>query len=261
VTDKLLIAGIRCLKCGDVIYSRAGHDFRRCSCTAVAIDGGFSYTRIVGNREDFEGAYFLLPVSKAELYEDWNSGTDKFGKISKGDQVDIDFFTLKKSLEMHKEAEVQHDEKKAEVRAVNKELFKVKIEHEVTPQQICNLLVTAFDGYFTKQWLACEEVHMPRVPDWSWCSEEEREEWEAVRKIYVAAMCGGTVSFIDRVENDDPDESPNLLIMDKHSLIRGLKIMAEKYPRHFQDFIREKDDAITGDIYVQCCLLDEAPYG
>ncbi len=152
-------------------------------------------------------------------------------------------------------------EQKAEVRAVNKDLFKVKIEHEVTPQQICNLLVTAFDGYFTKQWLACEEVHMPRVPDWSWCSEEEREEWEAARKIYVAAMCGGTVSFIDRVENDDPDESPNLLIMDKQSLIRGLKIMAEKYPRHFQDFIREKDDDITGDIYVQCCLLDEAPYG
>lgn len=31
---------IRCKKCGDVIESKSGHDFRTCSCKSVMVDGG-----------------------------------------------------------------------------------------------------------------------------------------------------------------------------------------------------------------------------
>lgn len=40
---------IRCTKCNDVIESKHRHDFVRCSCGAVAVDGGDDYLRIVGN--------------------------------------------------------------------------------------------------------------------------------------------------------------------------------------------------------------------
>lgn len=31
---------VRCLACNEVIESCSGHDFRRCSCKATAVDGG-----------------------------------------------------------------------------------------------------------------------------------------------------------------------------------------------------------------------------
>jgi len=37
--------------------------------------------------------------------------------------------------------------------------------------------------------------------------------------------------------------------------------MAEKYPRHFHNFLEENDDAETGDVFIQCCLFGEIVYG
>ncbi len=43
----------QCLKCGDHIESQHVHDFRYCSCKAVAVDGGYDYLRRVGKAEDY----------------------------------------------------------------------------------------------------------------------------------------------------------------------------------------------------------------
>lgn len=45
--------GIRCLQCGEAVYSKYTHDFRRCKCGAVAVDGGSSYLRIIGDFTDW----------------------------------------------------------------------------------------------------------------------------------------------------------------------------------------------------------------
>lgn len=41
----------------------------------------------------------------------------------------------------------------------------------------------------------------------------------------------------------------------------GLSIMAEKYPRHFQDVVADNADAETGDVLVQLSLFGEIVYG
>ena len=35
----------RCRRCGDIIESRYTHEFVRCSCGAIAVDGGKEYLR------------------------------------------------------------------------------------------------------------------------------------------------------------------------------------------------------------------------
>lgn len=45
---------VRCKKCGNVIESTYAHDFKFCSCGAIAVDGGKDYLRRSGNLEDFE---------------------------------------------------------------------------------------------------------------------------------------------------------------------------------------------------------------
>ena len=45
VQKKLIRNAIKCNHCGDIIESKYTHDFKWCSCGAVAVDGGLSYTR------------------------------------------------------------------------------------------------------------------------------------------------------------------------------------------------------------------------
>lgn len=45
------------------------------------------------------------------------------------------------------------------------------------------------------------------------------------------------------------------------SLVRGLRIMAEKYPRHAARILEDSSDAETGDVLIQCATLGEIVYG
>lgn len=78
------VTALECSVCGDLIYSRARHDCIECSCASCFIDGGFDYIR-VGFRPDRPAArmYTLkLPeVTKTELYDDWNTRSNQYGRI------------------------------------------------------------------------------------------------------------------------------------------------------------------------------------
>jgi hypothetical protein len=41
----------------------------------------------------------------------------------------------------------------------------------------------------------------------------------------------------------------------------GLQVMADKYPKHFADFMSEEDDCVTADVFLQCCLFGDIIYG
>ena len=44
-TEIIVRNSARCLDCGDEIVSTHRHDFRRCSCGRLAVDGGHAYRR------------------------------------------------------------------------------------------------------------------------------------------------------------------------------------------------------------------------
>jgi len=52
--EKIIRNIIKCKKCGDIIESKSTNDYKRCSCGAVAIDGGKDYLKRIGNEEDYE---------------------------------------------------------------------------------------------------------------------------------------------------------------------------------------------------------------
>jgi len=77
----MIINGIKCLSCGDVVYSRARHDMRGCSCGDVAIDGGFDYKKVSYRKSCPESIQLDVDVTKDELYHDWNNNVNNFGLI------------------------------------------------------------------------------------------------------------------------------------------------------------------------------------
>jgi hypothetical protein len=74
---------IQCPNCKDIIYSRARHDFRDCSCGDCAIDGGFDYNRILAkNPTELKRINkFIMGVTRKDLYDDWNNRENKYGVI------------------------------------------------------------------------------------------------------------------------------------------------------------------------------------
>ena len=67
----ILRNAIRCKRCGDVIESKHRHDFRTCSCGAVAVDGGYDYLRRIHPCNcDSDDAYEELSVTDSEEEED-----------------------------------------------------------------------------------------------------------------------------------------------------------------------------------------------
>ncbi len=74
---------------GEIIYSRARHDFHYDETGSVAIDGGFDYVKTsFKSMDDFEFVTLRLKgVTKKMLYDDWYhmNSDDKYGSIHKDD--------------------------------------------------------------------------------------------------------------------------------------------------------------------------------
>lgn len=77
------VLGVKCPYCKEIIYSRARHDFRRCSCGNIFVDGGKEYLKYGG--ENIENIKFfkieLDNIEEKDLLKDWLNFKEKYGKI------------------------------------------------------------------------------------------------------------------------------------------------------------------------------------
>ena len=84
----LKVTAIYCYKCKHYVYSCANHDYRRCHCGAVSIDGGtgpicgFSYSP----DSKYRLTKLVVKASTKDLYDDWNYQNQvkrRFGLVHK----------------------------------------------------------------------------------------------------------------------------------------------------------------------------------
>ena len=52
-------------KCRNIIESKTTNDLKRCSCGAVAVDGGKEYLKRIGNDEDYEELSIIKNTSQS----------------------------------------------------------------------------------------------------------------------------------------------------------------------------------------------------
>lgn len=70
------VTGVICEECGQIIFSRARHDFRSCVCGHTSVDGGFDYVKVCGS--SWSLIELEIKATKQELYHDWNSRRDEY---------------------------------------------------------------------------------------------------------------------------------------------------------------------------------------
>lgn len=75
------------------------------------------------------------------------------------------------------------------------------------------------------------------------------------KHIHYPLLPGGVIVLED-IEDDN-----KLYRLDFEAVQRGLKCMANNWPKHFADFMQDNADATTGDVFVQCALFGDIVYG
>ncbi len=116
-----------------------------------------------------------------------------------------------------------------------------------TKKRIEDLLCGAFEGG-SNYWYFIEKFNYP---------EGQNKKSLGIEFAHIELPFKGGSLTITTPEEEDGKE----YILDEQACIRGLNTMAEKYPRHYADWLAENDDAITADVYLQCCLFGELVYG
>lgn len=77
------VVAIKCPECEYTVFSRAPHDFRRCFCGKIAIEGGFDYVRLLFPHDMDPPEFKKIDVYQTpmELFEDWNCSRNIYGRI------------------------------------------------------------------------------------------------------------------------------------------------------------------------------------
>ena len=111
------VAAIKCLLCGDTIYSRANHDFKWCSCKNCYVDGGPS---IISDDDDNDGGNMrvgwtikskiidvveIIELSKEVsakkvLINDWNRDINDYGLVKDNKYTEDDLIAARAKIKL-----------------------------------------------------------------------------------------------------------------------------------------------------------------
>ena len=139
--------------------------------------------------------------------------------------------------------------------------MKIKIELEIPVERIADLLSCAFEsgdvgywckvGYYDRTGLAPEKVAALGK-----CAELGQHSM----CVWLPLVEGCSLEVIEHNDSEGPEAwVSHYLTLDK--IKEGLKLMAKKNPSQFAAFLNEEEDMVTGDVFLQFCVLGEERYG
>ena len=118
----------------------------------------------------------------------------------------------------------------------------IEIEtRSITPQMIADQMVCAFEGG-SNYWI--DKVRLK-------AGKAHEEPWYACPKLFEDPAL--------QIAVWDDEKQKHLFGLAE--IQEGLQIMADKHKRHFKAMVSENGDAITADVFLQCCALKELVYG
>lgn len=119
----------------------------------------------------------------------------------------------------------------------------------VNERRVADLLCCAFEGG-SGYWLKIIGYRKPSVVAKPWGNDYTPDY------ISYPLSDDGAVVLWDQEEG-----GVKRLRLDRAAIERGMALFSEKAPRHFGDWLAENDDAETGDVFIQLCLLGDIVYG
>ena len=119
--------------------------------------------------------------------------------------------------------------------------MKLQVDLDISKEDISSMLTSALEGG-SNYWYNIIKVKNPNKCEY----------------YSDIPLNGGSIYF----EHDDGSGHKQCnKPLDEELIAKGLIIMSKKFSRHFSDLIEDNADAETGDVFLQCCLFGDVPYG
>lgn len=146
-----------------------------------------------------------------------------------------------------------------------------RVEQEVSAADIAGLLCSAFEGG-SNYWCSITAYQEPKEIHPVLDKKKVFRHTDFPLLEGGAVICRDTMEEPSTDEEDEPIENEDgtmvdappvytQLVLDREAIQRGLRLMAEKHPHHWANFVGDNSDAITGDVFLQLCLLGDIIYG
>jgi hypothetical protein len=125
---------------------------------------------------------------------------------------------------------------------------RIAVQAVVDWDKITNAIVGAFEGGSTDWLREAKYIHQPEGVEGN-PLYAETDFWAKGGKMGLSY--------------DNPESGPRTMskVVGMLEIKAGLRSMAEKSSRHFNDLLSENDDAITHDVFIQHVLFGEIIYG
>lgn len=154
----IIVRAIKCLKCGQIIFSRSRHDFHWCKCRSIAIDGGFDYLKVTGNLENFIEKRIKIKATKKQLYLDYSLNKNEYGYIEDKSYQDVlyhynIFITDKINLLLYSKTQYTYTKINDILIKIFKKLIKSKIlksNLDVMRSEVICKKLKKYDLYFAR---------------------------------------------------------------------------------------------------------------
>lgn len=131
----------------------------------------------------------------------------------------------------------------------------VVVSIKIARRRVAELLVSAVEGGIG-YWCPRQSFKYTKPAEWVPVLDDA-ERWPCYD---YPLLPGGAVEFYVSAR-DFGGKGKKICRLDLETIAAGLKLMAEKTPGHFADFLHERDDARTADVFVQLCVFGEVVYG
>ena len=128
------------------------------------------------------------------------------------------------------------------------------INVSIDDSRIASLICSGFEGG-SGYWLRIMDYRQPKE-----APTAHLDDTEVFRHIDYPLCDGGAVICRDTVAGGNDDEYKPL-VLNRDAIQRGLALMPSKTPAAFADWMKDDHDAVTGDVFLQLCLLGDVVYG
>jgi len=139
-------------------------------------------------------------------------------------------------------------------------MFEIVAKVKIKDNRVMDLLCAAFESG-SAYWAIAEGINPPSDEEWKRIAKEFNSEG---KYLYLYPFGGGKVKIYDK-----EDENELLGVLNMDTIKRGLTYMAngkdkndKEIPmRHWDNFMKENEDAETADVFLQLCVMGEIVFG
>lgn len=80
----IILNEAKCTKCGDIITSKHRHDYVKCKCESIAVDGGMDYLRRTGDINNYEDLSIVITDEQLNTLKEIAEWCKETGRNSLG---------------------------------------------------------------------------------------------------------------------------------------------------------------------------------